>query len=336
MKYPENLKIGDTIGICAPSKGCDDLEKIQKLEKAIKQLKDIGYQVIETNSVRKDKQGRSASAKIRAEEFMELWNNKEVKLIIYAGGGDFLMEMLDEIDFEALQNSTPKWTQGFSDITHISFLLNTICDIPSIYCENIKDYGMTPLYQNLIHSLQIASGKELIQTSFEKYQENIEDNIDGTYNLTTPVEWKNITGQEEIVMEGRALGGCIDCIDTLMGTKFDQVKEYIEKYKQDGVIWFLEAYEMNTPLLQRILWKMKHAGYFKYCKGIIFGRPYIMRRDYEISEKQAILDAIGDLKIPIIMGADIGHMPPQLAIAQGAILKITSKNGKGVVSTYLK
>ncbi len=38
MKYPENLKIGDTIGICAPSKGCDDLEKIQKLEKAIKRI----------------------------------------------------------------------------------------------------------------------------------------------------------------------------------------------------------------------------------------------------------------------------------------------------------
>ena len=267
---------------------------------------------------------------------MELWNNKEVKLIIYAGGGDFLMEMLDELDFEVLKKSTPKWTQGFSDITHISFLLNTLCDIPSIYSENVKDYAMTPLYQNLTNSLQIAGGKELVQNSFEKYQEQIEDNQDGTYHLTAKVEWKNITGQEEIVMEGRALGGCIDCIDTLIGTKFDEVKEYIETYKQDGTIWFLEAYEMNTPLLQRILWKMKHAGYFKYCKGIVFGRPYIMREDYEISEKQAILDAIGNLEIPIIIGADIGHIPPQLAITQGAILKITSKDGKGTVTNRLK
>jgi len=93
---------------------------------------------------------------------------------------------------------------------------------------------------------------------------------------------------------------------------------------------------MNTPLLQRILWKMKHAGYFKYCKGIVFGRPYIMREDYQISEKQAILDAIGNLEIPIIIGADIGHIPPQLAITQGAILKITSKDGKGTVTNRLK
>ncbi|MCI9000484.1 MAG: LD-carboxypeptidase [Clostridia bacterium] len=336
MRYPESLKLGDTIGICAPSKGCDDEEKIEKLSIAIKQFQNMGYKVIETASVRKDKQGRSASAKVRAKEFMELWNNKEVKLIIYAGGGDFLMEMLDELDFEVLKKSTPKWTQGFSDITHISFLLNTLCDIPSIYSENVKDYAMTPLYQNLTNSLQIAGGKELVQNSFEKYQEQIEDNQDGTYHLTAKVEWKNITGQEEIVMEGRALGGCIDCIDTLIGTKFDEVKEYIETYKQDGIIWFLEAYEMNTPLLQRILWKMKHAGYFKYCKGIVFGRPYIMREDYQISEKQAILDAIGNLEIPIIIGADIGHIPPQLAITQGAILKITSKDGKGTVTNRLK
>lgn len=44
----------------------------------------------------------------------------------------------------------------------------------------------------------------------------------------------------------------------------------------------------------------------------------------------------GKLNIPIITGADIGHIPPQLAIMQGAILKITSKNGKGTVETYRK
>lgn len=336
MRYPENLKLGDTIGICAPSKGCDDPEKIEKLDMAIKKLKTMGYKVIETASVRKDEQGRSASAKTRANEFMELWNKKEVKLIIYAGGGDFLMEMLDELDFDALKNSTPKWTQGFSDITHLSFLLNTICDMPSMYCENVKDYGMTPLYRNLIDCLTIESGEEIRQTSFEKYQETLEDNEDGTYALTAPVKWKNLRGQEKIVMEGRALGGCIDCVDTLIGTKFDKVKEYIQTYKEDGTIWFLEAYEMNTPLLQRILWKMKHAGYFEHCNGIIFGRPYIMRVDYDLPQDQAILDAIGDLNIPIITEADIGHIPPQLAIVQGAILKITSEYGKGTVETYLK
>ena len=61
-----------------------------------------------------------------------------------------------------------------------------------------------------------------------------------------------------------------------------------------------------------------------------------MREDYEITEDEAILEAIGKLNIPIITGADIGHVPPQLAIMQGAILKITSKDGKGRVETFIK
>lgn len=336
MRYPEKLKKGDTIGICAPSSGTVEPEKIEKLDKAIKQLEQMGYKIIETTSVRKDRKGRSAPAKIRAKEFMELMENQEVKLILYAGGGDFLMEMLDELDFEKLSNMKPKWTQGFSDITTISFLLNTICDMPSMYCENVKDYGMKPLYHNLTDCLRIESGEEIVQKSFEKYQEDKEDNDDGTYRLTKQVKWQNITGEPKIIMQGRTLGGCLDCIDTLIGTKFDKVKEYIHKYQTDGIVWFLECYETNTPELQRTLWKMKHAGYFEYCKGIIFGRSYIMREDYCLTEDQAILDALGDLNIPIITKADIGHVPPQLAMVNGAILRITSENGKGIVETYLK
>ena len=265
---------------------------------------------------------------------MELWNNEEVKLIIYAGGGDFLMEMVDELDFEKLKKLPPKWTQGFSDITTISFLLNTICDIPSMYCDAAKDYAMSPLYRNLQDSLNLISGKNIIQESFEKYSDGTEENEDYTYNLKLDTKWRNITGEEEIKIQGRSIGGCLDCIDTLIGTKYDKVKEYIEKYKDDGILWFLECYETNTPQLTRILWKMKNAGYFEHCKGIIFGRPYILREDYEIGEDEAILDSLGELNIPIIAGADIGHIPPQLAIMQGAILKIISKDEKGIVETY--
>lgn len=336
MRYPEKLKIGDTIGICAPSSGTVEPDKLERLDKAIEQFKQLGYKVLETASVRKDVQGKSAEGVVRAQEFMELWENEDVKLIIYAGGGDFLMEMLDYIDFSELKKSKPKWTQGFSDITHLSFLLNTICDMPSIYCENVKDYGMATWHKNLEDAIKIAAGEEILQTSFEKYQDQKEDNDDGTYNLTNEVNWKNITGAEKIEIKGRALGGCLDCVETLIGTEFDKVKEYVEKYKNDGIVWFLGCYEMNTPLLQRILWKMKHAGYFKYCKGIVFGRSLMMREDYDVSEEQAILDAIGDLDLPIITGADIGHVPPQLAITQGAILKVTSQNGKGTVETYFE
>lgn len=339
MNYPENLKVGDCIGICAPSAGIVKPEKQEKLDLAIKTLENMGYKVIETASVRKEENGRSASAKVRAKEFMELLENDEVKLIIFATGGDFLCEMLDYLDFEKIKTLKPKWMQGYSDITGISYLFNTILDIPTMYCQTIKDYAMKPLHRNLTDSLEIEKGNEVVQESFEKYEKEWDlENTDpyAGYNLTEKVEWKNVLGAEKIAMQGRSVGGCLDCIKSYIGTKYDKVSEYIERHKEDGIIWFLEAFEMNTAELQRTLWQMKSAGYFKYCKGIIFGRPLFIREDYETSFNEAVKIALEDLQIPVICDADIGHVSPQMAIVNGAILKITSENGKGKLETKLQ
>ena len=364
MHYPESLKKGDTIGICAPSGGITKEIAIKKLELAEKQLQEMGYKIIETQSVRTEERGRSASGEQRAKEFMELLENDDVKLILFATGGDFLVEMLEYLDFEKIKKLKPKWMQGYSDITGIQYVFNTVLEIPSIYCQTIKDYAMRPLYRNLIDALKIAEGQEIEQESFEKHeeivdfrieekeeplenQETIEEinseqediekqELEKTYDLTQETKWLNLKGENKISFKGRAIGGCLDCIKTFIGTKYDNIKDYIEKYKQDGIIWFLEVFEMSTPTVYLTLWQMKMAGYFKHCKGIIFGRSLFIRNDYDIDFNQTVQDVLGDLDIPIICDADIGHIAPQLAMVNGAILEITSQDGKGKVKTILK
>lgn len=359
MNYPENLKKGDTIGICAPSGGVSDEQAIKKLELAEKQLQEMGYKVIETESVRKEERGRSASGKQKAKEFMELLENNEVKLIIFAQGGDFLIEMLEYLDFEKIKTLKPKWMQGYSDITGIHYLWNMMLERPSIYCENVKDYAMKPLFRNLTDALKIASGEEIEQTSFEKHEEIIDfrieqpeqplenqesievlpdktEELQKSYHLTKETKWINLKGEEKIEFKGRAIGGCLDCIKAFIGTKYDKVKQYIETYKEDGIVWFLEVFEMSTPIVYLTLWQMKEAGYFKNCNGIIFGRPLFIRNDYDTDFNQTVKDVLGDLQIPIICDADVGHVSPQLAMVNGAILEITSQEGKGKVKTILQ
>lgn len=338
MNYPEFLKKGDCIGICAPSDGITDEYKIRKLDAAIEQLIEMGYRIIETESVRKSEKGKSASAKVRAQEFMSLLENENIKLIIFATGGDFLCEMLDYLDFEKIKELKPKWMQGYSDITGISYLWNMMLDIPTMYCQTIKDYGMKPLYKNLTDALEIVSGNEIIQNSFEYYEKEWQENNDNphaTYCLTEKVEWKNVTGEEKIVMQGRSIGGCLDCIVNFIGTKHDKINEYIKRHKEEGIIWFLECFEMSTSQLFRTLWQMKNAGYFEHCNGIIFGRPLFVREEYGNTFNSTVKEVVGNLRIPIICDADIGHVSPQMAIVNGAILKITSENGKGKVETFL-
>ena len=358
MNYPENLKIGDTIGICAPSGGITKEDGMKKLELAEKQLQEMGYKIIETESVRKEERGRSASGEQRAKEFMELLENDDVKLIIFAAGGDFLVEMIPYLDFEKIKTLKPKWMQGYSDITGINYLWNTMLEIPSIYCETIKDYAMRPLFRNLTDALKIASGEEIEQTSFEKHEEiidfRIEDNqesieevskeneeirkqeLEKGYDLTEEIKWINLRGEEKIEFNGRAIGGCLDCVKAFIGTKYDKVKDYIQKYKEDGIIWFLEVFEMSTPTVYLTLWQMREAGYFENCNGIIFGRPLFIRNDYDIDFHETVKDVLGGLHIPIICDADVGHVSPQFAMVNGAILEITSQDGKGKVKMRLK
>ncbi len=114
IRYPEPLKRGDTIGIVTPSSGVTGVFA-KRLDNAKKQLKEIGYNFIETTSVKKQKKLTSAPAKVRAEEFTLLYLNKDIKAIIPPWGGEFLMDMLPHINFKELIKSRPKWILGFSD-----------------------------------------------------------------------------------------------------------------------------------------------------------------------------------------------------------------------------
>ena len=339
MRYPKALKKGDYIGVTAPSKGITEELKIKRLENAEKNLREKGFNYIETSNVRKEEKGRSSSAKERAKEFMELWNNPKVGAIISATGGDFLVEMLDELDFEAIKNSDPKWFQGYSDNTVLTFLLPLLTDTACIHGQTIKDFGMRDLHRSLEDSLKIIEGNEVTQESFEKCESREwterTDPYEG-YDLTEKVEWKNLNGEKEITFKGRAIGGSFDVVANLIGTKYDKVKEFIEKYKKDGIVWFLEVFEMSNPQIYVHLWQMKKAGYFEHCNGIIFGRPLMIREDYGISYEETLKDALGELNIPVIFDSDIGHVSPQMSIVSGGILEITSKDGKGTIKNYFK
>lgn len=287
--------------------------------------------------MRTDNQGRSSNAEERAKQFMQVWNDEKVSGIICAAGGDFACEMLDYLNFDELKNTDPKWLQGFSDITNLGFVFTTNLDIATIYGENIRDYGMSELLENLTNSFELMKGNEITQKSFgacEPIEEERE--VFESYHLTKKNSWKNLNGEEKIHFSGRCLGGCFDVIMNLIGTKYDKVKEYIDQYKSDGIVWFLDIFEMSTPQVMCHLWQMKNAGYFENCKGIIFGRPFIIREDYEIFFEQAIKDSFKDSDIPIILDADIGHVPPQMPIVNGSILDVTCENGEGIIKTFFR
>ena len=82
MKYPKLFQKGDTIGVCAPSSGAPGEALSARLHNAISNIKALGYNVIETPSIRNGAKCVSADSGTRAAEFMSLYENPDVAAIL--------------------------------------------------------------------------------------------------------------------------------------------------------------------------------------------------------------------------------------------------------------
>ena len=128
----------------------------------------------------------------------------------------------------------------------------------------------------------------------------------------------------------------MDCLVNLTGTRFDKVKEFTEKYKEDGLIWFLESCELNVMSIRRAIWQMKEAGWFSYVKGFLIGRPLCFGEEmFGIDQYRAITDLLAEYQVPIIMDADIGHLAPMMPIVSGSTAEVMVKgNDIEIIYTY--
>ena len=75
----------------------------------------------------------------------------------------------------------------------------------------------------------------------------------------------------------------MDCLVNLLGTQFDYVNQFNEKYKEDGIIWFLECCDLNVMGIRRAMWQMKNAGWFQHVKGFLIGRPCCIGEEMMLS-----------------------------------------------------
>ena len=329
MKYPKFLKEGNTIGVPAPSNGASDDLKINKYKHAIKYFENNNYKVKVSNNLYKSEKARSASAKVRGEEINNMFKDKDIDFLICAGGGEFLVESLPYIDFNIIKEN-PKFLCGFSDPTGLLFPITTKLDIATIYGSNFSSFGEEKFYKCHYDFLNIIKGDLKELDSYDLYENERLEKVTGLegLNLTEKVEWKSLDNKD-IKVEGRIIGGCFDLISELIGTKYDGISEFNEKYKDDGIIWYFDNCELSMEEVIRTLWKMNEFNYFKYTKLVIFGRFGIELTNMDYDVKTCLEDSVlSNLNIPVIYDADVSHKGPSLPIVNGSIAHIDYKNGK--------
>lgn len=339
MKYPVFLKGNNTIGVVATSLGATKFPYLQRYLSFKNKFKDLGYNIVESILVHRHKKGESATAKIRAEEFMKMYKNPDIDFIMSSGGGELMCEILPYIDFEELKNYPPKYFMGYSDNTNLTFLLTTHLDIATIYGDHAPSFGMDPWHRQIKDSYRIITGKKFTQVKYGRYQEKSSVTIENPLapiHGTKVITWKSLENRKKVHMEGRFIGGCLDCLVNLVGTPFDNVNEFTQKYKDEGIIFYLEACDLNVFGIRRALWQLKQANWFEHCKGIIFGRVPHDEKIMNHSLKDALEKSLSDLGVPVIYDCDFGHIEPRMTFINGCYAKINYHNGDGEIQMLLK
>ena len=329
MKYGKFLQKKGRIGLIAPSFGCNIEPYKSGLKQAMLNFEKEGYEVDRGPNIFEGKGiGISNSPEACAREFMDYYCSPDNDVIISCGGGELMCEILPYIDFEQVKNASPKWFMGYSDNANLTFLLATIADTASIYGPCAPTFGMEKSHPALKDAFGLLTGAVRTVSNYDGWElESLktEENPLCPYNITEPFCCRRYPDRP-MTFSGRLLGGCLDIMSNLRGTRYDHVREFNERYKEDGVIWFLESCDLNVLDIRRALWSLREAGWFDEARGFLIGRPYHYGEELMgLDQYRAVTDILGDLDLPVIMDLDIGHLPPMMPLVSGSRAKVHSE-----------
>ena len=289
---PQKLKIGDTIGVVAPSSPIIG-NNIEELNKAKEIVERSGFKVKYSKNIFSNTNGYSSTAKEKAEDINEMFADKEVKMIWCAKGGNNSNSTFEYLDYELIKKN-PKIICGYSDITSITNMITEKTGLVTFSGTNFKT---------------IATD----ETDFS-YKQALSRFVNGSLELGTENE-EYITIQEGKT-SGELIGGNLSLIRGMVAGKYSL--DFTDK------ILFLEelGFETDPAGTSNNLYYMKQNGVFDKIKGL-----WIRNYEHEsgISLEKIITDVLeGEYKFPIIKSNNFGHIERKTVIPIGTKAEINT------------
>jgi len=321
MRYPDFLPEGGTIGFVAPSFGCNIEPYRTAFTAALDRLERDGYGIdLGPNCFEGSGIGISNTPEKCGAELTEYYCSGKNDVLISCGGGELMCEILDHVDFDRVAQARPKWYMGYSDNTNFTFLLTILCDVASVYGPCAGALGMEPRHPAVQDAFDVLRGTKRQVKSYGWWEREKDGEAAPTapYRTNEPLVLHSYP-RKNVTFSGRLIGGCMDCLVNLLGTCYDNVREFTQRYQEDGILWFLESCDLNVMGIRRAIWQMEHAGWFEHVSGFLIGRPLCHGQEMMgLDQYHAVIDLLEKYHVPIVMDADIGHLPPQMPLICGS------------------
>ena len=297
---------------------------MNRFSHAKERLAALGHPVRETPDVyTADETGRSAPALQRTRELQSLLEDRDVGAIVSAKGGDYQFEMFLHMDWDHLERH-PKWMQGYSDNTTLLFKITAEHDIATVYGSNFGDFGMEPWHRSVTENLEFLEGRRTSQESFPFHEAGFADRVTGLEGLREeePTQWYCDRG--DCRFGGRLIGGCMDVLEWFHKKGTATPKPFVEKYSDEGIVWFMETYDMDAMRIDTMLRGMAKDGWFDGVRGFVFGRPLFFHgHDY----RETVLESLEEFDVPKVFDADVGHKAPRMTFVCGAMSQFDIHGG---------
>ena len=330
IRYPRPLRKGDVIGVTAPSAGVGArLEP--RLTFCLDFLRQLGYDPRLGRCLRSDKIV-SAPAEDRAHELTDMLLDDAVAAVFPPWGGELLIDIFPYLDFKRLAEGTPKWLIGYSDLATFMLPYTVLTGIATMHGSDLLEAPIHPTAPSLAwwgDVVRLPAGASFTQEAADLYQAHDVDwakNPTATsFDRTEPVTWRCLGHETDpgytVTATGRLIGGTLDVIGMLPGTAYGDLDAFARAYAPEGLLFYLDNCDFNPAQYSRMLHHLRLAGWFRHARALLIGRTAAQDlRD--LSPRDALQDALGDLTIPVIYDMDIGHLPPQMILVNGALATV--------------
>jgi muramoyltetrapeptide carboxypeptidase len=322
LRFPAPLRQGDRIGVTAPSAGAEGLEA-ERIDFCVAWLREAGYDVVVGHCM--DGAGiTSGPAAERAAELTSMLCDPAIRCVIPPWGGETAVDLVDLLDWDALEGAEPTWLVGFSDVSTVLLPVTTRLGWATLHGDNLAD---TPyeVPEGLLGWLQIASGtgphRQRDSGLVADWWRFAEDPRATAWKQVGHGRW-SLHGADSLQVTGRLIGGCVETVCNLAGTPYGDVAAFGRQYADDGLIVYLEAAGDEAATICRNVHGLRLAGWFDHARAVLIARTNAPDNP-KLTQREAVLDALGPLDVPVVFDLEIGHVPPHLPLVNGALATVT-------------
>ncbi|MGB3828138.1 MAG: S66 peptidase family protein [Ornithinimicrobium sp.] len=326
LRFPAPLRPGEIVGVSATSSPVPDNLR-PRLQAAIAAVQDRGYRVVlgDCLDIRESVPAHiSAPAHERAAELMAMLTDPTIRAVIPPWGGETAIDVLALLDWPAIAAAEPTWMVGYSDIATVITPLTLRTALATVHGNNLMDTPYRPA-DGLLSWLDIATlpaGATFSQSSPGRFRRDahVDYSTDpGANELILDAEggWKRLDVDADVNVQGRLIGGCIETISPVAGSSLGDVPRFVREHAPEGTLVYLEAAESSAFTICRALHGMRLAGFFTQANAVLIGRTAAPDAD-TLTQREAVMDALGSLDVPIIADVECGHIAPFMPLVNGA------------------